>query len=441
MNPYQWFEAKRGITKDTLDAWGVTVEGNEIRFKYPEGATKVRVGLEKDDPEGRRFYWQPPTSAGQVPFLPPDFAPRERMIMVEGESDALALWQAIPASLREKVSIVGLSGVGSWKERYAEELFKDAKRVFVVFDRDDPYTASDAAQSVERAWNTIHTALGRKARRVVLPQGIEDVCDFFSRYDWAAFEVLLRKAAEPIRHYKRLDLSKPVPDTDWLVEGLLVNGEATGLVGDGGVGKSFITMALSLAIAGSEDRFLNLPIRKHGKVLYVDEENSADLVLQRLNALGMADEHRRNIEYIWYAGVDLLNEPKKLLEEAVDLDPVLIVLDSLSRVAIGAEENSNTDMTRLVRNGIVPLARDTGAAVVVVHHTDKTGTAPRGATAIRNATDQMVSVVASDKSDMLRIFPSKPRRQGQRMIARIVGDMEADGCVRVESAVEDIDFF
>ena len=410
-----------------------------IKFPYPGGATKYRRGLEKDD--DRKFWWDPPTQAGQVPFLPPDFAPRERMILVEGESDTLALWQALPNELRDKVSVVGLSGVGSWKDHYADELFSEAKRVFVILDRDDPYENPIAANSVETGWGKIRSALGRKARRVILPQGINDVAEFFQRYDWAALQVLLQKANEPVRYYPRLDLDKPVPDTDWLVEDFLVSQEPTLLVGDGGVGKSFITMSLSLAVAGGDGTFLGLPVKKHGRVIVVDEENSADLVLQRLNALGLEKRHKENLDYIWYAGVDLLNEPEKLLEEALDQEPTLIVIDSLSRVALGAEENSNTDMSMLVRKGIVPLARDTGSAVLVVHHTDKEGRAPRGATGIRNAMDQTISVVkATDKdgheTGVLNIFPSKPRRRGSTLHARLTGDMEKDGFVRVERAKE-----
>jgi len=415
-----------------------------VTFTYPGGAKKFRKGFEKDEEGGRRFWWDPPTMAGQVPFLPPNFEPVERMILVEGETDTMALWQAIPDDLRDKVQVVGLSGTGSWRKAVAEKggiekLFGPAKRVFVVFDRDDPYQNPDGAASVERAWQEIRSDLGRKARRVVLPQGINDVSEFFQRYDWAAFQVLLKRASEPVRHYPRLDLSRPVPDTDWLVEDMLVSGEATAFVGDGGVGKSFLTMALALAVSGEAPSFLGLPLKKHGKVLYVDEENSAALVLQRLNALGMSDRHRENLEYIWYAGVDLLNEPEKLHEEALDMEPVLVVIDSMSRVAIGAEENSNTDMTRLLRQGVVPIARDTGAAVVLVHHTSKDG-ATRGASAIRNAADQEIKVVPAQSDGRptgnLNIFPSKPRRRTKVIQARIDGDMEEDGYVRVEPAQE-----
>ncbi|HEY5989273.1 MAG TPA: AAA family ATPase, partial [Streptosporangiaceae bacterium] len=301
-----------------------------------------------------------------------------------------------------------------------------------------------AASSTERALQEIRSDLGRKMKRVVLPQGINDVAEFFQQYDWNAFRVLLKNAVKPVRHYPRLDLTKPVPDTDWLVQDLLVSREVTVLAADSGVGKSWLAMQLALAVADEEPTFLGLALKKHGRVLYVDEENPAELVMQRLRALGITPEQRENLDYLWYAGVDLANEPEKLYEEAIDSEPQLIVLDSLSRIALGVEENDNTAMSKLFRSSLVPLARDTGAAVVVLHHTpsDNAGK-PRGATAIKAAADQVISMVAAQGAHghltgSINIFPSKPRRQLTHLTVRIEGDMERDGWVRVKEITEDI---
>lgn len=425
----RWFESRRGIKTETLEAFGVESDGEAVVFPYGE-ARKFRKGFEKED---RKFWWQPPTAAGQAPFLPPGFLPGEHMLLLEGETDTMAAWQAASASW--KTAIVGLSGLNAWKDRYAEELFGQAKKVFVVFDNDDPY--GPAKEQGDKAWQQIRSALGRKARRVTLPQGIEDVAEFFQTYDWQAFRVLLKRADEPKRHYRRLDLSQPVPPTDWLVEDLLVRGEATVLAGDGGVGKSFFTQALALAVAGAEDKFLDLPLKRSGRVLYVDEEQSAQLALQRLHALGMQPQHHENIEYLWYAGVDLLHEPELLLEEALELEPEIIIVDSLSRVALGTEENSNTEMTKLMRAGVIPLARESGAAVLVTHHTDKEGRGPRGASSIRNAADQVLTMKErenrkGDKTGEIAIYASKPRRQTKSIEVRLDGDIEKDGWIRIE---------
>jgi hypothetical protein len=448
LDAYAWYATRRGIRRETLDAFGVEVDGTTVKFPYPGGAIKTRVGLEKDDEGGRRFFWDPPGMAGQLPFLPPDYTQCDRVIVVEGETDTMAVWQAMPDELRGKVAVFGLSGTNAWKERYVEEYFSTAQRVFVIFDRDDPYENEDAAKQTEASWLKVKKDLGRKARRVVLPQGINDVAEFFERYDWAALQVLLKQAAEPKRHYKRLDLSQAIPKTDWVVEDLAVGSEAWVVAGDGGVGKSMFVMALALAVAGGDATFLGKKILKHGPVLYVDEENSADLAVQRLNALTAPDPtpdlkdtpwlrkpsltamQAKNLEYLWYAGVDLLGEPEKLHEEALEIQPVLVIVDSLSRVSIGGEENSNPDMTRLMRAGVIPIARDTGAAVLILHHTDKEGRGPRGATSIRNTSDQTLSIVEAD-SGRKRIFPSKPRRASSDAGFEIQGDLAGDGWLRI----------
>lgn len=363
------------------------------------------------------------------------------MLLFEGETDTMSAWQN--ATDAWKPHIVGLSGLNAWKDRYAEELFGEATRVYVVFDNDDPYSL--AKDQGDKSWKQIRAALGRKARRVVLPQGIEDVAQFFQQYDWAAFHVLLKRAGEPVRHYPRLDLTKAAPPTDWVIEDLVVASEAELLVGDGGVGKSFLTMAMALAVTGGEEEFLGLKIKRHGPVIYVDEENSESLVRQRLKALGFDKRKHRDLEFIWYAGVDLLNEPEKLKEEAEEIEPALVVVDSLSRVALGADENSNTDMTALIKAGVVPIARETGAGVLLVHHTAKDGKGSRGAGSIRNAADQEISVVRAldrkgNETGVLNIFPSKPRRLTAHLKAQIVGDVEK-GHVRVQPPAEEDDPF
>jgi hypothetical protein len=428
VNPRAWFEARRGISGATLDAFGVRVDDEGvIAFPYPGGASKFRKGLEKDD--DRRFWWDPPTQAGQVPFLPPDHAPRSTAVLLEGETDTMAAWQALPAELRDSVMVVGLSGTNAWKDRYAEELFGEARRVFVVLDNDDPYEAEKAAKATDAAWEKIQDGLGRKARRVVLPQGINDVAEFFQRYDWAAFQTLLDAAAQPFTHYPRLDFRQPIPETDWLVEDLIEMGSVTVVAGDSGSGKSFLTMGLATALARGDATFLGRALKQTpGGILYVDEENPRDIVLQRFAALGLQDAHFDVMEYISEAGVDLWNEADLLIREAIDRDLRLIVVDSQGATSLGSDENSNREMAMLYRRGFVKLARLTGAAVIVLHHTPKDSAGiPRGAGAIKSNADQVLSIVPQavtnglDDVTRFNVYASKQRRLMESLDVEIVG--------------------
>jgi hypothetical protein len=446
----RWFEARRGIKRETVEAFGIYTEKNNIVIPYPEGMTKYRWSSDPDNPfglekEGREFSWKDAGGksglAGQVPFLPPDFEPRERALIFEGETDTMAAWQALPDSMRDKVSVIGLSGVGSWRKAVTErgkldELFPElTKRAFVVLDNDDPYTNPGGNKSVENGWQQIREDLGRRARRVRLPQGPADVAEFFMQYDWAAFEVLLKEAAKPRLYYKAIDWSKPVPDTDWLVHEMFEMGSVTVLAGDPGLGKSFLTMALALNVARGDPTFLGQAIRQHGQVVYVDEENNEALVRQRLAALGLQEPDWEMLRYLNFAGVNLWAEPEHLINDAIELEARLVILDSQSAVGRGARENSADDMSQLYHTAFKPLARTSGAAVIVIHHSGQERSGPRGSTAINAAADQVITAVKTESgawtNNRMNLFPSKPRRDGVTVQAQIVGKIE-DGWVRVE---------
>ena len=244
--------------------------------------------------------------------------------------------------------------------------------------------------------------------------------------DWLTAEELAETVAitvpltRPERNYQPLNLFAPVPPVDWVVENIVVAGEATLLVADGGAGKSFFAMALSLAVAGGEP-FLGNPV-KQGRVMYVDEEGSPDLALQRLHQLGATDEQKRNLDYLNFVGVDLVRFPEKLIEDVHATNPVLVVIDSHAKVARMGEENSNNEMGRVWDDGFLKLARDTRAAVLVIHHTSSYG-GSRGATQIRNSADQVLTMTKNDDGSQT-VYASKPRRLTNRIIFEFkdVGD-------------------
>lgn len=428
----RWFESRRGIKKTTVEAFGVHTEKRDLVFPYPGGLKKRRYSTEDDNPfgldkEGRRFTWEDeqggPAGAGQVPYLPPDFEPGSHMILLEGETDTMALWQAAPEAARKQ--IIGLSGTGSFEKSGAAELLSGAKIVYVVFDNDDPYKANAAAESTERAWRTVRAALGSKARRVTLPQGVDDVADFFQKYNWPAFRVLLEAAATPTMNYPRLDLTKDPGPVDWIVEGIIASPDISVIYGDGGVSKSLLIQALAVAMANGDETFLGLPLLKHGRVLYIDEENPEDVVLSRLRKLGLTEQGRKNLYYVWYGGVRLDADPGKLFDDVQEFDPAVLFIDSFSRIQT-APENDSDVMNKVFTDAIYPIARKLRVPVIALHHSNKSG-GIRGSTAIRNAADLALKVevaTVGDRTlvDTYRMYPDKPRRgQSTALSYKVVG--------------------
>jgi RecA-family ATPase len=74
---------------------------------------------------------------------------------------------------------------------------------------------------------------------------------------------------------------KTPPVMDWVVRGLIPAGNVTLLYGDGGTGKSLLTLQLAVALAGSSMFFFGIPI-ENGGVEFVTAEDSKDELHRRL---------------------------------------------------------------------------------------------------------------------------------------------------------------
>lgn len=354
-----WFQAK-GISADTLADFGISegVDGS-IHFPYRDGV-KRRFGI----PAGTRsFRWEkgvPPCLYNTRDVLKPS------LFLVEGETDTMKLRQELGE--RDDVGVIGLPGIETWEDSMAKDLEK-AERIWVILDNDLDYKV---AGRVDHAWSQIRLALGKKAKRVYLPNGINDVCEFFEDYNLDALRAIVDRTPNAGEsRFKVLDLTADPPPVNWLVEDMICHGDIHMLIGEPSIGKSWLTMGMAVAVAGGSDSFLGRSVAEHGRVLYVDEENPEDLIYHRLHKLGLTKEVAKNIRYLSNEGIRLDRQADDLVGEALDYDPALIILDSLTRFHTEDENNAGA-MAALFNDALKPLARQTGAAVVLIHHANKT---------------------------------------------------------------------
>lgn len=355
-----FFNQERGISDETLDAFGVSFPSdNEAAFPYGRG-TKTRV--HKDDGT-RAFFW----TKGTKPtlFRSPDADSMGHAFLVEGESDAMRLWQELGAE--RKSAVYGLPGIETWTDDMADTLSVHEK-VWTVLDNDPGY---DVTARVDNAWRNIRFDLGTKARRIRLPREVKDVCEFFDAYDLEALRMIMESSPLAKSRFRPLDLTSEPPPVRWVVESMICRGDIHLLIGEPGIGKSWLTMALALAVASGGDSFLQHPVVDHGRVLYLDEENPPDLIFDRFRKLGMTQDAAKNIRYINNYGIRLDGKDvDQIIEEALDFEPILIVLDSLTRFHT-EDENHAGAMAGLFHRAIKPLARETEAALVLIHHANK----------------------------------------------------------------------
>lgn len=350
-----WFLDERGIWPNTLDAFGVETTDTEARLPYPNG-TKTRF-FRADGTRSFAF------EKGMTPMLFGTMDATEISFIVEGETDTMRLWQELDGEF----AVFGISGTSGWRDEYSSVL-KGAETVYVILDND---TNPTAYGQVDTAWLNIRKALGPRAVRLRLPSEVKDVCEFFDQYDVETLRLMAEVAPTQSLHYQPLDLTKPAPPTDWLVNDLVASGDVVLLTGEPNVGKSFLTMALAAHVANSGGSWLGQTVCKTGRVLYIDEENPADVVQQRMAKLGLKPDDAANIRYLHQQGVRLDKHPEKVLDEALAWSPELIVVDSMARIHTGDENNAGAIAT-LFNDGINPLSRQTGATVFVLHHVTKT---------------------------------------------------------------------
>lgn len=347
-----WFENERGITGETLEAFGVESTSDDWimipyarrqRFRKMTGQREFKWG------EGKGislFYPQKPEDASYA-------------ILCEGETDTMRLWQ-------EGVkSVYGLPGFNTFSDDVLAPLHK-YDHIFIVLDNDSDYNVKT---TVDTAWGRLRGILGSKARRITLPTDVKDICEFFDSYTLDTFRDITSQSLAGNFHYKALDLSIPPPEYEWLVNGLICKGDTTLIVGEPNVGKSWISLSLAVAMADKRNTWVGHEVSNHGRVLYIDEENPHDVVYHRLKQLGA--NNLDNLRYLHRQGVRLDRNFDKLLDEAITYEPSMIVLDSLTRFHT-KDENNAGEMASLFNDSINVLCRETGAAVIILHHTNKT---------------------------------------------------------------------
>jgi hypothetical protein len=170
----------------------------------------------------------------------------------------------------------------------------------------------------------------------------------------------------------------PAPRKIYLVEGLLGAGEASGFAGAPGSGKSVLAGDLSFHTAAGLP-WLGRRIQQ-GAVLYVAAER-AKLTERRFAALRKHYQISDLPLAIISGSVNFLSDQRHVIEMAGHAERlsslknssvVLIVIDTVSRVLNGGDENSPKDMGLLVAN-VARLQETTGAHILLIHHVPQDG--------------------------------------------------------------------
>lgn len=195
------------------------------------------------------------------------------------------------------------------------------------------------------------------------------------------------------RYFTWPDELDSMPGVEWLVDGLLPRDGLAMLVGPYSSGKSFLALDLALSVATGQ-RFHDRTVSSGPAVLIVAESPRG--IRERLRSWEAArgvDVGSRAIA-LRCEPVELLDQRavRRLISEAQNAYPDgvrVVVMDTLARCFSG-DENAAKDAGAAISAADL-IRRETGATVLLVHHSGKDGST-RGSTAFPGAADTVINV-------------------------------------------------
>ena len=198
-----------------------------------------------------------------------------------------------------------------------------------------------------------------------------------------------------------------LPNVEWLLQQFLPAKSLVTLFGPSGSGKSFVALDFGLRVS-----------QQHS-VMYVAAEGLRGYV-NRMDAWSKyTDLKEGRIRFIGNAPPLLdKNEVQDFINAVLPYAPKLIILDTLARCMVGADENSSRDMG-LVIAAVEQIQRATDATILLVHHTTKNGSTERGSSALRGACDVMIELTNDDGHIRLACSKSKDSEEFATQLYRL----------------------
>ena len=231
-------------------------------------------------------------------------------------------------------------------------------------------------------------------------------------------------------------IKKKIPEEKYLLNPLIPIDGITILAGQPGIGKSWLLLAISEAIAHNTKLFGKLETTK-AKVLLIDEESSEGEIQRRLKKMKV---NSSDFGFMVQKGIKLDNENKvKELVNFVKGKYNLVIFDSLR--AIHNSDENNSQETQILIDAFREFTRE-GIAVLICHHHRKESflnskdpnQVLRGSSALLAGIDSLISVEGNEKNREileLNIIHAKLRR-GRKIAPFKVNMTEENGEIHFE---------
>ena len=216
---------------------------------------------------------------------------------------------------------------------------------------------------------------------------------------------LLRKLKDARHELKKID---------WLVDGMIKSGSLVMFAGAPSGGKTYLAIELLMSVASGKP-FLDQYFTKQGDAVFIACEGR-DSVLRRASAWINAKNNFEEIDNVYISEGEIvvsLPEKAEVSSESMsnfmvenDINPKLIVIDTMNFSLGSAKENDVNDMTDYFRKISNNMIRKFGATVLLIHHTSKDNSDIRGSSSIRGARDSLF-LVSQPQGNLFKVVNDK----------------------------------
>ena len=215
----------------------------------------------------------------------------------------------------------------------------------------------------------------------------------------------------------RANTHLPSLDDRFVVEDLLNKGQVAMFCGAPNIGKTAILAGLGASVAKG------IPIAGQetfkSDVVYIGAEDATGVLDRAFPHFFERDPDDASFD-VFGGAVDLtdgdtvssiIRDSKAIIEKPDSPGGLLLIIDTLNLCIGDGDENSTRDMSRVIGNA-QRIVKETGACVLIVHHTGtQGGDRPRGASSVMGNADTVLIAKKPDepRDDSVLIWPTKQR--------------------------------
>jgi hypothetical protein len=199
-------------------------------------------------------------------------------------------------------------------------------------------------------------------------------------------------------------------DIQWLKEDFLERGTLSSMFSKPGIGKSLIALEIAVEV-----------IRAGHVVMYIDDENRISDTVDRLKAYRCAPDELDKLIMYSFAGLPPLDTGEggvHLSALATENEPALVIMDTVSRMVSGEENQADTFM-QLYRCSLVPL-KAKGITILRLDHSGKDDSRGQRGSSAKESDVDFVWRLGRNTGDNLFSLECQKSRNGHVAFGQII---------------------